>query len=47
MLMMLAIQGEWGSGKTSLLNQLRYRLCEQEHNSPEVTNESSLFMCMG
>ncbi len=31
----LAIQGEWGSGKTSLLNQLRYRLCEQEHNSLE------------
>lgn len=24
----LAIQGEWGSGKTSLINQIRYRLCE-------------------
>lgn len=24
----LAIQGEWGSGKTSLMNQVRYRLCE-------------------
>lgn len=28
----LAIQGEWGSGKTSLLNQIRYRLCEDEEN---------------
>lgn len=26
----LAIQGEWGSGKTSLLNQIRYRLCEDD-----------------
>jgi hypothetical protein len=26
----LAIQGEWGSGKTSLLNQIRYQLCEDE-----------------
>ncbi|MEI8085689.1 MAG: P-loop NTPase fold protein [Paludibacter sp.] len=26
----LAIQGEWGSGKTSLLNQIRHRLCENE-----------------
>lgn len=25
----LAIQGEWGSGKTSLMNQLRHRLCVQ------------------
>lgn len=24
----LAIQGEWGSGKTSLMNQIRWRLCE-------------------
>ena len=24
----LAIQGEWGSGKTSLMNQVRYKLCE-------------------
>lgn len=29
----LAIQGEWGSGKTSLLNQIRYRLCEAGTNS--------------
>jgi hypothetical protein len=29
----LAIQGEWGSGKTSLLNQIRYRLCEAGANS--------------
>ena len=25
----IALQGEWGSGKTSLMNQLRYNLCEQ------------------
>ena len=24
----LAIQGEWGSGKTSLMNQVRYKICE-------------------
>lgn len=29
----LAIQGEWGSGKTSLLNQIRYRLCESPLHS--------------
>lgn len=29
----LAIQGEWGSGKTSLLNQIRYRLCEAGANT--------------
>ena len=29
----LAIQGEWGSGKTSLLNQIRYRLCESSLNT--------------
>lgn len=26
----IALQGEWGSGKTSLMNQLRYELCEQD-----------------
>lgn len=29
----MAIQGEWGSGKTSLLNQIRHRLCESELNT--------------
>lgn len=29
----LAIQGEWGSGKTSLINQLAYRLCEMDTNA--------------
>ena len=29
----IALQGEWGSGKTSLMNLLRYNLCEVE-NSP-------------
>jgi len=27
----IAIQGEWGSGKTSLMNILRYNLCETEN----------------
>lgn len=26
----IALQGEWGSGKTSLMNQLCYNLCEQD-----------------
>lgn len=26
----IALQGEWGSGKTSLMNQLRYHLCDVE-----------------
>ena len=26
----IALQGEWGSGKTSLMNLLRYNLCDQE-----------------
>lgn len=26
--MTIALQGEWGSGKTSLMNQLRFNLCE-------------------
>lgn len=26
----IALQGEWGSGKTSLMNLLRYNLCEQD-----------------
>jgi hypothetical protein len=32
----LAIQGEWGSGKTSLLNQIRHRLCESALNTQEL-----------
>lgn len=32
----LAIQGEWGSGKTSLMNQVRYHLCEMP-DVPDVT----------
>lgn len=31
----LAIQGEWGSGKTSLLNQIKYQLCEND-DYPEL-----------
>jgi hypothetical protein len=27
----IALQGEWGSGKTSLMNLLRYHLCEIDH----------------
>lgn len=26
----IALQGEWGSGKTSLMNQLKYELCEND-----------------
>jgi len=29
----IALQGEWGSGKTSLMNQLRYELCDKD-NAP-------------
>ena len=32
----LAIQGEWGSGKTSLMNQVRYHLCEMP-GMPDVS----------
>lgn len=28
----LAIQGEWGSGKTSLMNQVKYHLCDDTEN---------------
>ncbi len=31
----LAIQGEWGSGKTSLMNQLRYQLCTSTRENKE------------
>ena len=27
----IALQGEWGSGKTSLMNQLRWELCDKEN----------------
>jgi hypothetical protein len=39
----LAIQGEWGSGKTSLLNQIRHRLCESPLNSNERNNEMPFY----
>ena len=39
----LAIQGEWGSGKTSLLNQIRHRLCESGLNTKEVNNERPFY----
>ena len=28
----IAIQGEWGSGKTSMMNQMKHSLCESEGN---------------
>jgi hypothetical protein len=28
----IAIQGEWGSGKTSMINQIRFKLCESDEN---------------
>ncbi len=39
----LAIQGEWGSGKTSLLNQIRYHLCESDLNTNEVNNTKPFY----
>jgi hypothetical protein len=30
----IALQGEWGSGKTSLMNSLREKLCSEKENSP-------------
>ena len=39
----LAIQGEWGSGKTSLLNQIRHNLCESPLNTPEINNEKPYY----
>ena len=39
----LAIQGEWGSGKTSLLNQIRFGLCESVLNTKEVNNEKPYY----
>ncbi len=38
----LAIQGEWGSGKTSLMNQLSHNLCEMSdgiHKDEKVDNK--------
>jgi hypothetical protein len=29
----VAIQGEWGSGKTSMMNQIRHKLCERDDAS--------------
>jgi hypothetical protein len=39
----LAIQGEWGSGKTSLLNQIRHNLCESTLNTTEINNEKPYY----
>ena len=39
----LAIQGEWGSGKTSLLNQIRFQLCESPFHSKEVNNSKPFY----
>jgi hypothetical protein len=39
----LAIQGEWGSGKTSLLNQIRFRLCESVLHSSEVNKQKPFY----
>ena len=32
----IAIQGEWGSGKTSMMNQIKFQICESEE---KPTNE--------
>ncbi len=39
----LAIQGEWGSGKTSLLNQIRHRLCEVENETVEYNKQKAYY----
>lgn len=39
----LAIQGEWGSGKTSLLNQIRFQLCESPFHTKEVNNSKPFY----
>lgn len=39
----LAIQGEWGSGKTSLLNQIRYRLCESSLHTAEINKTKPFY----
>lgn len=39
----LAIQGEWGSGKTSLLNQIRYQLCESPLHPNAVNDEKKFY----
>lgn len=38
----LAIQGEWGSGKTSLLNQIKHQLCEDEQH-PETAKDKPYY----
>lgn len=37
----IALQGEWGSGKTSLMNAISYKLCGYSITDKEVANSSS------
>ncbi len=39
----IGIQGEWGSGKTSMLNQIRYQLCESENLSFEENKKKPFY----
>lgn len=39
----IGIQGEWGSGKTSLLNQIRHKLCESPNLSFEENKKKPFY----
>lgn len=39
----IGIQGEWGSGKTSMLNQIRYQLCESDSLMPEENKQKPFY----
>lgn len=39
----IAIQGEWGSGKTSLMNTLQNELCGVNHTNDEIKNHKNDF----
>ncbi len=39
----IGIQGEWGSGKTSMLNQIRYQLCESDNLTFEENKQRPFY----
>lgn len=39
----LAIQGEWGSGKTSLMNQVRHALCEDAESGDDTDKDKPFY----
>ncbi len=42
----IAIQGEWGSGKSSVINSLRYNLCDTAENPEQGKPFHSIFLNM-